>query len=84
MNTLTKVLLGIPVLVILITIMPFSLALPDSIYNFLIDNPISYVFGLVDYFLPLEFMLTCFLFIMLSKYASLLFSIINWIFHKIF
>lgn len=84
MSTLITVIVGIPVLILLFVLIPFEISLPSEIYGFLVGGFIADVFKTINYFLPLNFIISCLLTIYAIRYAGIFFNIVSWIYHKIF
>lgn len=65
------------------TLLPFSIELPSSMYNFLIGGEVTKMFGMVGYLIPMHDILICVCFIILCRYSGLLFNlgvkVFNWI-----
>lgn len=64
-------------------VLPFSIAMPQSMYNYLLKGNIAKVFEAACYILPMEDILTCVCFIILCRYANVLWGIAMRIFHFI-
>lgn len=71
------------VFIAVLTLVPFNIALPQSIVDMLSKGSISKVFNLIYYFFPVDFALKCLLVIFLSNYVSLLWGMVNFIFSKL-
>lgn len=65
------------------TLLPFSIELPNAMYHGLKSENISTFFGAVGYMVPLKDILVCICFIILCRYSGLLWGlglkIFNWI-----
>lgn len=57
------------------TLLPFSIEMPNSMYKFLVNGSITKIFATVGYLIPLQDILTCTCFILLCRYSGLLFNL---------
>ena len=84
MNTLVKVSLGIGVLIILFTVVPFTVSIPGEILAFFTGNSVKEFFSSLSYFLPIEYLFACIVLVYTVKYAGLFIKMITWIYNRIF
>lgn len=83
MSSLIKVTVGLGILVLLFALIP-TIAIPDEIYQFIISGALYDIFKLCNYFVPLNFIFGCIIFMYTIRYAGIFVNMINWIYHKIF
>lgn len=71
------------IFIAVMTLLPFSIELPDSMYQLLTNGTVTKMFGTIGYLVPMRDILTCVCFIILCRYSGLLFSLaiklFNWI-----
>lgn len=84
MSTLIGITLGFSVLVLLFTLLPFTIALPGEMVAFFTGNSVKEFFSSLYYFLPLDYLFSCILIIYVSRYFKIFLKLISWIYHKIF
>lgn len=58
-----------------------ALILPNSIFNVLIGSELTMIFKAVDFFIPLPFIMSCFILIMSVRIFSFFWSFILWFFN---
>ena len=65
------------------TLLPFSIEMPQSMYQALLSSNIAKVFATVGYLIPIRDILTCTCFILICRYAGTLWGLVvkifNWI-----
>ena len=83
MNIVIKAVASIGVLSLLILIVPFSISLPNEIMIFFEDNPLQKIYNYANFFFPVNFAIKMLIAIWLSKYVSIFWDILNWIYRKV-
>lgn len=83
MNTVIKVVASIGVLSLLILIIPFSISLPDEVLTFFETNPLQKLYNYANFFFPIGFALKMLIAVWLSKYVSIFWDMLNWIYRKV-
>lgn len=78
-STLIKIGIGITIFTILIIFIPFSIGLPNEIYEVLTNGFISQIFQNVSWLFPVNFALKCILIVFLSHYVGIFWNIIKWV-----
>lgn len=82
-NTILKATLGVAILIVLFSILPFQIGLPTEIVEFFKNGAIQNLVNIVYYFFPIDFMITCLIFLYSAKYLGVFMNIISWIYHKV-
>jgi hypothetical protein len=77
-----KISIAIGILILLFVLIPFKLELPQEIYMMFISGKVNQFFKSLTYFLPINFLLSCFLIIFASKYIKIFFNLIKFIWEK--
>ena len=70
-----KTVLFASVFTALYVFLPVSISLPSSIYNALISDNVIMLLNTISLLLPVNFILTCFVFILLCRNLEILYSI---------
>lgn len=83
MNTFIKAGLSITVITALIVLVPFTISLPDEVMLFFETNPLQRLYDYANFFFPIGFALKMLILIWLSKYVSIFWKIIEWIYSKV-
>lgn len=83
MNTVIKAVASIGVLSLLILIIPFSISLPDEVLTFFETNPLQKLYNYANFFFPIGFALKMLIAVWLSKYVSIFWDMLNWIYRKV-
>lgn len=83
MNTVIKAVASIGVLSLLILIIPFSISLPDEVITFFEMNPLQKIYNYSNFFFPIGFCLKMLIAVWLSKYVSIFWDMLNWIYRKV-
>lgn len=78
-----KVIVVVIVLGILFAILPFELSMPTELYNILTGGYLQSIFKSITFFIPVNFIITCIIFIYGAKYFMVFFRFISWVYHKI-
>lgn len=83
MNTVIRPVVSIGVLSLLILIIPFSISLPDEVITFFEMNPLQKIYNYANFFFPIGFALKMLIAVWLSKYVSIFWDMLNWIYRKV-
>lgn len=83
MNTVIKAVASIGVLSLLILIIPFSISLPSDVITFFETNPLQKLYNYANFFFPIGFALKMLIAVWLSKYVSIFWDMLNWIYRKV-
>ncbi len=78
-----KITVAIGTLILLFALIPFKLELPGEIYLMFTSGTINNFFKSVSYFLPINFMLMCFIVVFASKYLHIFWNLIKFLWDKI-
>ncbi len=82
-NTILKATLGVSILIVLFSILPFQIGLPTELVEFFKNGAIQNLVNIVYYFFPIDFMIACLIFLYSAKYLGVFMNIISWIYHKV-
>jgi hypothetical protein len=82
-SVILKFAVGISLVAVFFAVIPITISLPTSLVDFLTSGPIIKIFQSIEYFLPIKFLVECFIFILILQNSSILFRAIVWIYDKI-
>lgn len=83
LGTVVKWTLLSSILLSLFVFVPFSIGIPNDVYNFITSGAIKKVFNSLYYFFPVDFAVSCFLILLLARHGQILWNMISWVFDKI-
>lgn len=84
MQTLATISFGIGLFVLLFTVIPVAIFIPESLYEILTSDSLRNFFDFIYYFIPFDFCIMCILTIFVFKYSGFFFKLISWVYHAIF
>lgn len=76
-------LIAITLLTSLFLLIPFEIALPQEVVNFIATGPIQKIVDITYYFFPIDYLIICISVLFLAKYSGIIFRIITWIYNKV-
>ena len=84
LSKLITVTIGISMLVLLFTFLPFTVSIPGNLLAFFTGNSVKEFFSSLYYFLPMNYIFACIIVIFTAKYFKIFIKLITWIYDKIF